>query len=63
MDPLVRVEIFGVRPDKSRQETSYVENNGEAGLGGAGLCWAGVRGVVVELGGRNMAVSLPHCPP
>ncbi|XP_044097539.1 1-phosphatidylinositol 4,5-bisphosphate phosphodiesterase delta-4 [Neovison vison] len=28
VDPLVRVEIFGVRPDKSRQETSYVENNG-----------------------------------
>lgn len=47
VDPLVRVEIFGVRPDKSRQETSYVENNGETGLGGAELCWAGVRGVVV----------------
>ncbi|KAI5769938.1 PLCD4 [Gulo gulo luscus] len=28
VDPLVRVEIFGIRPDKSRQETSYVENNG-----------------------------------
>ncbi|XP_032210701.1 1-phosphatidylinositol 4,5-bisphosphate phosphodiesterase delta-4 isoform X1 [Mustela erminea] len=28
VDPLVRVEIFGVRPDKSRQETSYIENNG-----------------------------------
>lgn len=31
VDPLVRVEIFGVRPDTTRQETSYVENNGEAG--------------------------------
>uniref|UniRef100_A0A7N5P9H9 Phosphoinositide phospholipase C n=1 Tax=Ailuropoda melanoleuca TaxID=9646 RepID=A0A7N5P9H9_AILME len=28
VDPLVRVEIFGVRPDTARQETSYVENNG-----------------------------------
>uniref|UniRef100_A0A8C6FQB5 Phosphoinositide phospholipase C n=1 Tax=Moschus moschiferus TaxID=68415 RepID=A0A8C6FQB5_MOSMO len=28
VDPLVRVEIFGVRPDTTRQETSYVENNG-----------------------------------
>ncbi|XP_047629473.1 1-phosphatidylinositol 4,5-bisphosphate phosphodiesterase delta-4 isoform X2 [Phacochoerus africanus] len=27
VDPLVRVEIFGVRPDTARQETSYVENN------------------------------------
>lgn len=34
VDPLVRVEIFGVRPDTARQETSYVENNGEAGR-----CW------------------------
>ncbi|XP_027444712.2 1-phosphatidylinositol 4,5-bisphosphate phosphodiesterase delta-4 isoform X3 [Zalophus californianus] len=28
VDPLVRVEIFGVHPDTTRQETSYVENNG-----------------------------------
>uniref|UniRef100_A0A8C3YQ63 Phosphoinositide phospholipase C n=1 Tax=Catagonus wagneri TaxID=51154 RepID=A0A8C3YQ63_9CETA len=28
VDPLVRVEIFGIRPDTARQETSYVENNG-----------------------------------
>uniref|UniRef100_A0A673TA36 Phosphoinositide phospholipase C n=1 Tax=Suricata suricatta TaxID=37032 RepID=A0A673TA36_SURSU len=28
VDPLVRVEIFGVRPDTARQETSHVENNG-----------------------------------
>ncbi|XP_021558801.1 1-phosphatidylinositol 4,5-bisphosphate phosphodiesterase delta-4 [Neomonachus schauinslandi] len=28
VDPLVRVEIFGIRPDTTRQETSYVENNG-----------------------------------
>lgn len=34
VDPLVRVEIFGVRPDTTRQETSYVENNGETGQ-----CW------------------------
>lgn len=31
VDPLVRVEIFGVRPDTARLETSYVENNGETG--------------------------------
>lgn len=29
VDPLVRVEVFGIRPDTTRQETSYVENNGE----------------------------------
>ncbi|XP_054979152.1 1-phosphatidylinositol 4,5-bisphosphate phosphodiesterase delta-4 [Sorex araneus] len=28
LDPLVRVEVFGVRPDTTYQETSYVENNG-----------------------------------
>lgn len=39
VDPLVRVEIFGVRPDTTRQETSYVENNGETGQ-----CWGEVGG-------------------
>lgn len=29
VDPFVKVEIFGVRPDTTRQETNYVENNGE----------------------------------
>ncbi|XP_055967960.1 1-phosphatidylinositol 4,5-bisphosphate phosphodiesterase delta-4 [Sorex fumeus] len=28
LDPLVRVEVFGVRPDTTYQETNYVENNG-----------------------------------
>ncbi|XP_040297203.1 1-phosphatidylinositol 4,5-bisphosphate phosphodiesterase delta-4 isoform X3 [Bufo bufo] len=28
IDPLVRVEIFGVPIDQSRQETKYIENNG-----------------------------------
>ncbi|XP_049623984.1 1-phosphatidylinositol 4,5-bisphosphate phosphodiesterase delta-4 [Suncus etruscus] len=28
LDPLVRVEVFGVRPDTTRQDTNYVENNG-----------------------------------
>lgn len=46
VDPLVRVEIFGVRPDTTRQETSYVENNGET-LGSAGES------------GRSMAVVFP----
>lgn len=49
VDPLVRVEIFGVRPDTTRQETSYVENNGETGQ-----CWGE---------GRNMAIFLLCCPP
>lgn len=50
VDPLVRVEIFGVRPDTTRQETSYVENNGETGQ-----CWGG--------GGRSMTVTfLTSCP-
>lgn len=31
VDPLVRVEVFGIRPDTTRQETSHVENNGETG--------------------------------
>ena len=46
VDPLVRVEIFGVRPDTTRQETSYVENNGET-LGSAGES------------GRSMPVVFP----
>lgn len=51
IDPLVRVEIFGIRPDTSRQETSYVENNGEG--------WVVLRG-----GGRSMTVTLlSSCPP
>ncbi|XP_056409569.1 1-phosphatidylinositol 4,5-bisphosphate phosphodiesterase delta-4-like [Hyla sarda] len=28
IDPLVRVEIFGVPIDQSKQETKYIENNG-----------------------------------
>lgn len=51
IDPLVRVEIFGIRPDTSRQETSYVENNGEG--------W-----VVLGGGGRSMTVTfLSSYPP
>lgn len=30
IDPLVRVEIHGVPADQARQETKYIENNGEA---------------------------------
>lgn len=29
VDPLVRVELYGVPEDTKQQETSYVENNGE----------------------------------
>lgn len=51
VDPLVRVEIFGTRPDTSWQETNYVENNGEG--------W-----VVLAGGGRSMTVTLlAACPP
>ncbi|NP_999217.1 1-phosphatidylinositol 4,5-bisphosphate phosphodiesterase delta-4 [Sus scrofa] len=39
VDPLVRVEIFGVRPDTARQETSYVENNGFNPYWGQTLCF------------------------
>ncbi|XP_054441634.1 1-phosphatidylinositol 4,5-bisphosphate phosphodiesterase delta-4 isoform X2 [Pteronotus mesoamericanus] len=39
VDPLVRVEIFGVRPDTSRQETSHVENNGFNPYWGQTLCF------------------------
>ncbi|XP_023385542.1 1-phosphatidylinositol 4,5-bisphosphate phosphodiesterase delta-4 [Pteropus vampyrus] len=39
IDPLVRVEIFGIRPDTSRQETSYVENNGFNPHWGQTLCF------------------------
>ncbi|XP_019301510.1 1-phosphatidylinositol 4,5-bisphosphate phosphodiesterase delta-4 isoform X3 [Panthera pardus] len=39
VDPLVRVEIFGVRPDTTRQETNYVENNGFNPYWGQTLCF------------------------
>ncbi|XP_066089514.1 1-phosphatidylinositol 4,5-bisphosphate phosphodiesterase delta-4 [Saccopteryx bilineata] len=39
VDPLVRVEIFGVRPDTIRQETSHVENNGFNPYWGQTLCF------------------------
>ncbi|XP_045436396.1 1-phosphatidylinositol 4,5-bisphosphate phosphodiesterase delta-4 isoform X5 [Pipistrellus kuhlii] len=39
VDPLVRVEIFGVRPDTARLETSYVENNGFNPYWGQTLCF------------------------
>lgn len=29
VDPLVRVEIYGVFQDQAKQETSYIDNNGE----------------------------------
>lgn len=29
IDPLVRVEIYGVPADQAHQETKYIENNGE----------------------------------
>ncbi|XP_012583882.1 PREDICTED: 1-phosphatidylinositol 4,5-bisphosphate phosphodiesterase delta-4 isoform X1 [Condylura cristata] len=38
-DPLVRVEIFGVRPDTSRHDTSHVENNGFNPHWGQTLCF------------------------
>ncbi|XP_069926299.1 1-phosphatidylinositol 4,5-bisphosphate phosphodiesterase delta-4 isoform X4 [Oryctolagus cuniculus] len=39
VDPLVKVEIFGVRADTTRQETSYVENNGFNPYWGQTLCF------------------------
>ncbi|XP_077011270.1 1-phosphatidylinositol 4,5-bisphosphate phosphodiesterase delta-4 [Tamandua tetradactyla] len=39
VDPLVKVEIFGIRPDTARQETSYVENNGFNPYWGQTLCF------------------------
>ncbi|XP_036885022.1 1-phosphatidylinositol 4,5-bisphosphate phosphodiesterase delta-4 [Sturnira hondurensis] len=39
VDPLVRVEIFGIRPDTTRQETSHVENNGFNPYWGQTLCF------------------------
>nr|XP_019597396.1 PREDICTED: 1-phosphatidylinositol 4,5-bisphosphate phosphodiesterase delta-4 [Rhinolophus sinicus]XP_019597397.1 PREDICTED: 1-phosphatidylinositol 4,5-bisphosphate phosphodiesterase delta-4 [Rhinolophus sinicus] len=39
VDPLVRVEVFGIRPDTTRQETSYVENNGFNPYWGQTLCF------------------------
>lgn len=29
MDPLVKVEIYGVPQDQSKQETKHIDNNGE----------------------------------
>ncbi|NXJ13090.1 PLCD4 phosphodiesterase, partial [Odontophorus gujanensis] len=34
IDPLVRVEIHGVPADQARQETKYIENNGEPAVRG-----------------------------
>ncbi|KAM6178402.1 1-phosphatidylinositol 4,5-bisphosphate phosphodiesterase delta-4 [Rhynchocyon petersi] len=39
VDPLVKVELFGIRPDTTRQETSYVENNGFNPYWGQTLCF------------------------
>ncbi|XP_062047842.1 1-phosphatidylinositol 4,5-bisphosphate phosphodiesterase delta-4 isoform X3 [Lepus europaeus] len=39
VDPLVKVEIFGIRADTTRQETSYVENNGFNPYWGQTLCF------------------------
>nr|XP_012595709.1 1-phosphatidylinositol 4,5-bisphosphate phosphodiesterase delta-4 isoform X1 [Microcebus murinus]XP_020143785.1 1-phosphatidylinositol 4,5-bisphosphate phosphodiesterase delta-4 isoform X1 [Microcebus murinus]XP_020143786.1 1-phosphatidylinositol 4,5-bisphosphate phosphodiesterase delta-4 isoform X1 [Microcebus murinus]XP_020143787.1 1-phosphatidylinositol 4,5-bisphosphate phosphodiesterase delta-4 isoform X1 [Microcebus murinus]XP_020143788.1 1-phosphatidylinositol 4,5-bisphosphate phosphod len=39
VDPLVRVQIFGVRPDTTRQETNYVQNNGFNPHWGQTLCF------------------------
>jgi hypothetical protein len=33
VDPLVKVELYGVPEDTKEQETSHVENNGELGHG------------------------------
>lgn len=29
VDPLVRVEIYGVQQDQAKEETSHINNNGE----------------------------------
>ncbi|XP_035161588.1 1-phosphatidylinositol 4,5-bisphosphate phosphodiesterase delta-4 isoform X3 [Callithrix jacchus] len=39
VDPLVRVQIFGVRLDAARQETNYVDNNGFNPYWGQTLCF------------------------
>ncbi|XP_054404458.1 1-phosphatidylinositol 4,5-bisphosphate phosphodiesterase delta-4 isoform X4 [Pongo abelii] len=39
VDPLVKVQIFGVRLDTARQETNYVENNGFNPYWGETLCF------------------------
>ncbi|XP_030660095.1 1-phosphatidylinositol 4,5-bisphosphate phosphodiesterase delta-4 isoform X3 [Nomascus leucogenys] len=39
VDPLVKVQIFGVRLDTARQETNYVENNGFNPYWGQTLCF------------------------
>lgn len=32
VDPLVRVEIYGVPQDQTKEETSHINNNGESGV-------------------------------
>ncbi|XP_003785003.1 1-phosphatidylinositol 4,5-bisphosphate phosphodiesterase delta-4 [Otolemur garnettii] len=39
VDPLVKVQIFGVRPDTTQQETNYVSNNGFNPYWGQTLCF------------------------
>ncbi|MBZ3880633.1 1-phosphatidylinositol 4,5-bisphosphate phosphodiesterase delta-4 [Sciurus carolinensis] len=39
VDPLVRVEIYGIRTDTTCQETNYVENNGFNPYWGQTLCF------------------------
>ncbi|NXS61270.1 PLCD4 phosphodiesterase, partial [Brachypteracias leptosomus] len=48
IDPLVRVEIHGVPADQARQETKYIENNGEPHWGTRDL--------------RGLLLALPHPP-
>lgn len=38
IDPLVRVEIFGVPIDQAKQETKYIENNGRLRTSWGRLC-------------------------
>lgn len=51
IDPLVRVEIHGVPADQARQETKYIENNGE--------CHGATRDPAVP---RWPIPALPHPP-
>ncbi|XP_048200710.1 1-phosphatidylinositol 4,5-bisphosphate phosphodiesterase delta-4 isoform X2 [Perognathus longimembris pacificus] len=39
VDPLVKVELFGIREDTTRQETNYVENNGFNPYWGETFCF------------------------
>ncbi|KAM4835985.1 1-phosphatidylinositol 4,5-bisphosphate phosphodiesterase delta-4 isoform 2-T4 [Thomomys bottae] len=39
VDPLVKVELFGIRADTTRQETNHVENNGFNPYWGETLCF------------------------